>query len=86
MKLLYSTITERGQTSVPALLRKLFGLRAGQRLIWQTINDKEIRVTVDAASASCLGPAAMLGYALKFNPQEKRGTDEIMRELRAGEK
>jgi len=29
-----STLTERGQTAVPARIRKRFGLKAGQKLEW----------------------------------------------------
>ena len=83
-KQLYSTLTERGQTSVPADIRYLLNLKPGQKLLWSKINDHEVRVTAEHLS-TCVGPIATLGFARKFNPGDYRGSDEILRELRGGE-
>jgi AbrB family looped-hinge helix DNA binding protein len=79
-----ATLTERGQISVPAALRKAMNLRPGQRLMFAPISDHEFRVfTQNEAPA---GPLAVLGYARKLRKGPARRTSEWMRELRAGEK
>ena len=79
-----STLTERGQVSVPAALRKSMKLRPGQRLRWQRISDREIRVSVETPQAK--GPLSVLGYARKLRNGPVRRTASWMSELRAGEK
>jgi bifunctional DNA-binding transcriptional regulator/antitoxin component of YhaV-PrlF toxin-antitoxin module len=78
-----STLTERGQISVPASLRKAMKLRTGQRLKWEMISPREIRVVVEAGPAA--GPLSVLGYARKLRDRPSRRTQEWMRELREGE-
>lgn len=78
-----STLTERGQISVPASLRKAMKLRPGQRFHWERISDREIRVSVEADRPS--GPLSVLGYAQKLRKGRRR-TDDWMRELREGER
>jgi len=78
-----STLTERGQISVPATLRKTMGLRPGQRFKWERISDREFRVIV--ALEAPIGPRAMLGYARKIRKGPSRRSNDWMRELRAGE-
>ena len=85
MNTLVTIVTERGQTSIPAKIRKQLNLKPGQKLRWQKVGDNECRVFHDRAE-DMPGPLAMLGYARKFNPQDLRTTDEWMRELREGEK
>jgi bifunctional DNA-binding transcriptional regulator/antitoxin component of YhaV-PrlF toxin-antitoxin module len=80
-----TTVTERGQVSIPARIRKLLRLKSGQKLHWQFVAPTECRVFVDS-SRDVPGPLAALGYARKLNPQDVRSTDERMKELRAGEK
>jgi AbrB family looped-hinge helix DNA binding protein len=78
-----STLTERGQISIPASLRKAMKLRPGQRLTFAPISDHEFRVfTQNDAPA---GPMAMLGYARKLRSGPARRTSDWMRELREGE-
>ncbi len=84
MNTLVTVITERGQTSVPAKIRKQLNLKPGQKLRWERIADNECRVFRDQSEDSP-GPLAMLGYARKFNPKDTRTTDEWVRELREGE-
>lgn len=79
-----STLTERGQVSVPARLRKAMKLRPGQRFRWERVSDCEMRVSVEAAAVH--GPLAVLGYARKLRPGAARRTSAWMRELREGEK
>lgn len=41
-----TTLTERGQVSMPAALRKKLGIRPGQSLMWKMISDTECRVVI----------------------------------------
>lgn len=78
-----STLTERGQVSVPAALRRKMNLKPGQRLRWESISDREARVVVETKGPG--GPLAALGYARKLGRKARR-TDSWMKELRAGER
>lgn len=84
MNTLITVVTERGQTSIPAQIRKQLNLKPGQKLRWQKVGDNECRVFHEQ-SEDMPGPIAMLAYARKFNPQDLRGTEAWMRELREGE-
>jgi bifunctional DNA-binding transcriptional regulator/antitoxin component of YhaV-PrlF toxin-antitoxin module len=77
-------LTERGQVSVPAGLRKAMGLRPGQRLRWEQISAREIRVSLEDERP--VGPLAVLGFARGLDPSRApRPTAAWMAELRAGE-
>jgi bifunctional DNA-binding transcriptional regulator/antitoxin component of YhaV-PrlF toxin-antitoxin module len=78
-----STLTERGQVSVPAELRKTMRLHTGQRFSWQRISDREMRVVIEEEKPT--GPLSVLGYARKLRPKTPLSTDQWMRELRQGE-
>jgi len=47
MNTLMTVITERGQTSIPAQIRKQLNLKPGQKLRWQKVADNECRVFHD---------------------------------------
>ena len=79
-----TSVTERGQTSVPAKLRRRAGLRAGKRLHWYPVSDREFRIVVETPEESP-GPLAVLGWAARFNRHVGPTSDEAMRELREGE-
>jgi len=83
MKTLTTTLTERGQVSVPSAIRKKLHLKPGQHLIWQAVTDSECRVVVEEATHKPRGARAMLGYGKRFGPQ--KSTAEWMKELREGE-
>lgn len=78
-----ATLTERGQISVPAALRKAMNLVPGQRLKFALVSDHEFRVIAESTAPP--GPMAMLGYARKLRPGPTRRTSDWMRELREGE-
>jgi AbrB family looped-hinge helix DNA binding protein len=78
-----SIVTERGQVSVPASLRRAMGLRPGQRLHWEQVSDREIRVSLPVEKP--LGPLAMLGFARSIRNTPPRPTADWMQELREGE-
>lgn len=79
-----STLTERGQISVPASLRKAMQLEPGQKMIWEQLSPVEIRVTLPPAPSPG-GPLAALGYARGMRKGKTKTTKEWMKELRAGE-
>jgi AbrB family looped-hinge helix DNA binding protein len=78
-----STLTERGQISIPSSLRKAMNLRPGQRLKFTPVSDHEFRVFTQNDAPP--GPLAMLGYARKLRAGPSRRTGDWMRELREGE-
>ena len=77
-----TVLTERGQVSVPAKLRAELSLEAGQRLLWEKVGDRELRVFVLEPSQPA-GAQAMRGFAKRF--RKPRRSDEWMRILREGE-
>ncbi len=78
-----SLLTERGQVSVPASLRRAMGLIPGNKLHWEQISDREIRVSICKQPPS--GPISVLGYARKISDTPPRRSDDWMQELREGE-
>jgi len=81
-----TTLTDRGQVSMPAALRKELALMPGHKLLWQKVSDHECRVKVIKPHAKPKGARAMLGFARRFRPRLVRTTHQWMTELRAGEK
>ncbi len=79
MKKNTTTITERGQVSVPAEIRKRLKLVPGTRLRWVPLGTEECKVFIDHEEAAA-GAMAMLGYARQF--RESRSTSQWMQELR----
>jgi bifunctional DNA-binding transcriptional regulator/antitoxin component of YhaV-PrlF toxin-antitoxin module len=75
-------VTDRGQVSIPAHLRRELSLSKGKRLVWEKVGDHELRVVVLDAPAP-RGAQAMRGFARRF--RKARRTEEWMRELREGE-
>jgi len=78
-----TVVTERGQTSIPAALRKALHLDKGRRLRWERVSNRELRVTI-VDEVDPVGPEAMRGFARTF--RTTRQTDERMEELREGER
>ena len=83
MVTLITKITERGQASIPAAVRKRLDLRTGTRLVWEVVSDNEVRVRVQT-EAAVEGPRSVLGYAKSF--RATRPTAVWMNELREGER
>lgn len=79
-----ATLTDRGQISIPAALRKAMNLLPGQRLKFAPVSDHEFRVIAENVAPA--GPMAVLGYARKLRHGPARRTNDWMRELREGEK
>jgi AbrB family looped-hinge helix DNA binding protein len=83
MKTEVTKVTERGQVSIPAAVRKRLGLAAGRRVSWEVLSDQVCRITTVDTRGARVGAAAMLGFAKTF--RKTRTTAAWMRELRAGE-
>ena len=82
MKTMATMVTERGQVSIPATIRKRLNLSSGQRVMWEPMSDHECRMVV-VTDTRAPGATAMLGYAAKF--RRVRRTSEWMNEIRKGE-
>lgn len=78
-----TTVTERGQTAIPARLRREHGVRPGTELVWEPLGRDEWRVHIIRTKDERPNPRAMLGFARKY--RATRRTKDWMRELRAGE-
>ncbi len=85
MDKLTTVVTERGQVSIPAPIRKELGLKTGQPLVWEKISDRVCLVKVPWKKKP-LGARAMLGFAARFRGEKARRTAEVMAELREGER
>lgn len=77
-----TVVTQRGQTSIPARLRKAMGLAKGTRLVWEQLSEQEARVR--RVRARKPDPVAMLGFARRHG-LGLSSTDEYLRGVRAGE-
>lgn len=77
-------VTQRGQVSIPAELRKEMELDRGRRLLWERVSERELRVRVLSDSTPARGAEAMRGFARRFRDTPRR-TADWMTELREGE-
>jgi len=82
MKTLVTTLTERGQVSVPGDVRKQMHLQPGQHLLWECLSKTECRIVI-APHRRQTSALSMLGYAKRFRPV--RRTSEWMADIREGE-
>ena len=78
-----TTVTERGQTAIPARVRRESDAGPGTELIWEIVGPDEWRVTVVRQAPVPADPRAMRGFARRF--RATRRTADWMRELRAAE-
>lgn len=87
MKSEATTLTERGQVSIPASIRREMALEPGQTLLWRRVSADEVRVEIVRRKKQ-RSASSVIGCAKKLHAQ--RGwptrTDEWMKTLRAGEK
>ena len=77
------TLTERGQISMPASLRRKMHLKAGQKLRWEPVSETEVRIVVEADTVA--DPLKALGFGCTVRGDEPRRTAEWMRDIRDGE-
>ena len=78
-----TSLTERGQVSVPSGIRRAAHLRTGQALRWEMVSEQELRVYVTPEKEP-RGIFAALGFAKDWNP-DRRSTNAIIADLRSGE-
>jgi AbrB family looped-hinge helix DNA binding protein len=80
-----TVVTERGQVSIPAIIRKELGIKTGQPLVWEKLSDRECLVKIPKKKKA-VGATAMIGFAARFRGEKGRRTAQVMAELRAGER
>ena len=61
-----TTLTERGQVSMPSAIRRQMGLRPGQPLLWKRVSDHEVRVTVPRGAQG----KSMRGFIKKLHKKK----------------
>lgn len=79
-----TTITERGQVSIPAQLRREMHLTPGQSLIWEKVSPTECRIIVPPPAKVKPDPVAALDFAREHG-LETMPTEDWMKILREGE-
>jgi AbrB family looped-hinge helix DNA binding protein len=82
MRTLVTTVTERGQVSIPAEIREHLQIAPGQRLEWEPVSETECRVRL-TPGLRAPGAMAVLGYAKRF--RKARRTREWLAQLREGD-
>ena len=79
-----ATITERGQVSIPAQLRREMHLEAGQTVVWEKVSATECRLLVLLPEPNIPDPIAALNFARQHGLDEG-SSDDYLGDLRAGE-
>ena len=79
-----TTITERGQVSIPAELRRDMHLTPGQTILWEKVSATECRILIQPRVVIKSDPMGALNLA-KEHGLPQRPSDEVLRELREGE-
>jgi AbrB family looped-hinge helix DNA binding protein len=84
MKGTLTTLTERGQVSVPASLRKQLHLKPGQPLMWEKVSDDECRVRI-VRPRETKATKSMRGFMKRFQtdttlPATTAGWMKLLRE------
>jgi AbrB family looped-hinge helix DNA binding protein len=79
-----TTITERGQVSIPAELRRDMHLTPGQTVIWEKVSATECRLIVEPRAVIIPDPFGALNFAKEHGLPQRR-SDEVVAELREGE-
>ena len=79
-----ATITDRGQVSIPAQLRREMRLEAGQTVVWEKVSGTECRLLVLPPEPALPDPIAALSFARQHGLKEG-SSDDYLRNLRADE-
>jgi len=87
MKGVLTTLTERGQVSMPASLRKQLHLRPGQPLMWEKVSADECRVRI-VRQREVGAAKSMRGFMKRFHADSglPKTTVGWMKLLREGER
>ncbi|HEY5813739.1 MAG TPA: AbrB/MazE/SpoVT family DNA-binding domain-containing protein, partial [Terrimicrobiaceae bacterium] len=70
-------ITERGQVSIPAELRREMNLKPGQTIVWEKVSDRECRLIIEPRTAIKPDPAGALKFATEHGLPQRR-SDEVL--------
>ena len=74
-------------SGIPDALLPWFKPEAAKHLRCSQVSDHAFRVEIiETIPEAVPGPIAMLGYARQFYPDGAPSTDDVMRELRAGDR
>lgn len=76
-------LTERGQVSFPAALRRSMNLRTGQKFRWEPVSPTEVRIHIIADVEA--DPQKALGFGPRLRNNPARRTADWLKELRASE-
>jgi AbrB family looped-hinge helix DNA binding protein len=79
-----TTITERGQVSIPAELRREMNLTPGQMVLWEKVSATECRLVIEPRKVIKSDPIVAIGFARRHG-LPTRTTAEWMKILREGE-
>ena len=84
MKGALTTLTERGQVSMPASLRRQLQLKSGQPLMWEKVSDDECRVRI-VRPREKKNAKSMRGFMKRFQadsalPETTAGWMKLLRE------
>ena len=79
-----TTITERGQISIPAQLRREMNLKPGQTILWEKLSVNECRLIIEPRTVIKPDPLGALNFASEHGLAQRR-SDEVLAELREGE-
>ena len=79
-----ATITECGQVSIPAQLRREMHLESDQTVLWERVSATECRLVALSLETAAPAPLAALSFARQHGLEEG-SADAYLRELRAGE-
>ena len=79
-----ATVTERGQVSIPAQLRREMQLDAGQTVLWEKVSATECWLLILSPELNLPSQIAALSFACQHGLEES-SSDDYLRDLRAGE-
>jgi AbrB family looped-hinge helix DNA binding protein len=79
-----ATVTERGQISIPARLRREMHLEPGQTLLWEKVSATECRLIVTQAEEIVPNPIGALDFARRHG-LEAGSSDVYLQMLREGD-
>ncbi len=79
-----TTITERGQVSIPAELRREMQLTPGKTVLWEKVSATECRLLIEEKPKIKPDPMAAIGFA-KRHGLPRHTSEEWMKILREGE-
>jgi AbrB family looped-hinge helix DNA binding protein len=84
MKGIRTTLTERGQVSMPAALRRQLHLKPGQPLMWEQVSEDECRVRIVRQRQTDVAKS-MRGFMKRFQadsglPKTTAGWMKLLRE------